>query len=375
MTATPHPGLHRLAHLDLLRGLIMLLMALDHASLFVAHVHPSEFWAGPPPHYAGSAAFLTRFASHLCAPGFFFLTGAGMVLFARQRRRSGWSDEAVRKHYLLRGLLLVLLQLLVENPAWSLGSRAGGESSFVYFGVLYGLGAAMIAGAILVRLPPVGLLGLGVVCLVSTQVVVPGWVSPGETLSVATRLLLVPGRTSPIVVLYPVIPWAGVTLLGMAYAHLLAGEGRARRRTVLIGSVSLALFLLLRLFGGFGNTRPVDTSDWIGFFSLTKYPPSLTFVLLTLGLDLLILALFSGSTGKAAGIRLLEVYGRTPLLFYLVHLYLYALMGRYLAPADGTSLAAMYLYWAAGVAVLYPLCRRYGAFKRATAAGSVWRLL
>jgi uncharacterized membrane protein len=363
----------RLQHLDALRGFIMLLMALDHASYFIAHVHPSEFWSAPLPHYASTAAFLTRFVSHLCAPGFFFLAGAGVMLFAQARLQLGWTANAVRKHYIVRGLLLVLLQVLVENQAWALGSRGGGGTPFIYVGVLYGLGASMAIGVLLFRLPAWSLLGLGVAAVVATQVIVPGMVAPGEPFTVATRLMMVPGRTSPVVVFYPLIPWAGLTLTGMAYARLLPAGSAAMRPTALCGAACLLVFLLLRLGGGFGNTHTVDTSGWIGLLSVTKYPPSLTFVLLTLGLDLLLLALFAKITGCTRGVQWLLVFGQCALFFYLAHLYLNALMGRYLAPAEGTGPVAMYGYWAVGLAALYPLCRWYGAFKRTTAPGSLWR--
>lgn len=361
----------RFQSMDALRGLIMLLMALDHASYFIAQVHPSEFWSAPLPHYTSALAFLTRFLSHLCAPGFFFLTGAGMVLFAQSRRRMGWSETAIRKHYLVRGLLLVLLQVLVENRAWALGSRGGGGSALVYLGVLYGLGASMATGAFMLRFPAGMLFALGMAALTATQWVVPGLVTAGESFSVTTRLLVVPGRTSPIVVLYPLVPWAGLTLLGMAYARWVTPRADAVRITGIAGAICLLLFATLRFAGGFGNTHPVIAGGWIDFLNVTKYPPSLTFVLLTLGLDLLLLALFSRA--GHAWLRPLTVFGQTALFFYVAHLYLYAATGRLLA-AGGTSLPGMVPFWIAGLVLLYPLCERYGRFKRAKAPDSLWRL-
>src|SRR5438067_9381300 len=107
----------RLLPLDGLRGLIIIVMALDHANLFIAHEHPPpEFWSGPPPSYTNALAFLTRFATHFAAPGFFFLIGAGMALFAASRRDLGWTEGAIRRHLIARGGLLIALQLLIENP-------------------------------------------------------------------------------------------------------------------------------------------------------------------------------------------------------------------------------------------------------------------
>lgn len=370
------PNLSRLEYVDSLRGLIMLLMALDHASYFIARVHPSEFWSVPLPAYAGALGFLTRFVSHLCAPGFFFLTGLGMMLFADSRGRAGWSPGAVRKHYLLRGVLLIALQVVIENPAWQIGSsRSGSGPMLIYLGVLYGLGAAMIAGVFLIGLSPRVLAALGALAVIGTQAVVPGLVEPGEAFPAAVRLLMVPGRTPPVFVLYPCIPWLGFTLLGMAYARSATRRPDAVRRTAALGAGCLVLFAALRIGGGFGNTHPVDLSSWMGFLTVTKYPPSLTFALLTLGADLLLLAGFARVSERPHGVlQPLTVFGRTPLFFYIAHLYLYSLSSK-LAPPDGTGLAAMYPAWIAGVVVLYPLCRRYDRFKRSAAPESLWRLL
>src|SRR5262245_23693850 len=112
----------RLLPLDMVRGLLMIVMALDHANLFIAHQHSSgEFWNRPLPHYESAIAFLTRFVTHMAAPGFFFLMGAGMILFAEARRDLGWSEWRIARQFVVRGLALIGLQMLVENPAWQFG--------------------------------------------------------------------------------------------------------------------------------------------------------------------------------------------------------------------------------------------------------------
>jgi len=111
----------RLPALDTLRGLLMVLMALDHARGFIARDHPSEFWGMALPHYEHAVPFITRLVTHLCAPGFFFLLGIGMTLLAESRRRLGWSDGRITGYFLHRGILLILMQLLIENPAWLVG--------------------------------------------------------------------------------------------------------------------------------------------------------------------------------------------------------------------------------------------------------------
>lgn len=373
----------RLLYLDALRGLIMILMALDHASFFIAHKHPAEFWGQPLPEYAGALPFLTRFVTHFCAPGFFFLMGIGMMLFAQSRRQLGWTDSAIRKHFLTRGGLLIVLQLFIENPAWVLGPAAelgtqppgGGSSVMLHFGVLYGLGASMIVCAFLLRLNAIVLACISLLAMLVTQALIPGADKVAELYSPLARLLLIPGHTNIVQVFYPLLPWIGLAVFGLIFARwILANPDSIPRKAALIGVGFLLLFLLVRLTAGFGNIHPVNNSTWITFLNVTKYPPSLAYILLTLGADLLLLALFAGVvTTLRSWAKPLFVFGQTALFFYLAHLYLYAVMGLTIAPAGGTSLGWMYAYWAGGLVMLYWFCVRYRKFKQSTAPNSVWR--
>jgi uncharacterized membrane protein len=253
----------RFVTLDALRGLIMVLMAIDHASYFVGKRHPGEFWGLDLPRYADVLSFLTRWLTHFCAPGFFFLMGAGMLLFAASRRRAGWSERRITSFFLTRGALLILLQLMVENPAWLLGllgdrmpmtaPPGGGGDVLFHFGVLYGLGANMIVFALLMRS------GAALVALVSfgsilaTQWVTPSATEAGTLYSPLLRILLIPGQTGLMQSFYPLIPWLAPTGFGVLFGGLLNREGRRAFRYALpAGAVSLGLFLLLRWAGGSG---------------------------------------------------------------------------------------------------------------------------
>lgn len=157
----------RLSALDIQRGFIMVLMALDHVVAFVYRYHPSEVWAGAWTRYSSWERFVTRLVTHLCAPGFFLLMGAGVALFLEARRRDGWTDSKARSFLWKRGLLLMLINQLVENRAWTLGFMTSqapplpvsdgpwpgtpGPMLFV-FSVLSGLGMALILSAVLIRL-------------------------------------------------------------------------------------------------------------------------------------------------------------------------------------------------------------------------------
>ena len=161
---TDSSSTHRLTALDALRGLIIIVMALDHANGLVARAKlDPEMWTGMFPNYgAQGALFLTRFVTHLAAPGFFFLMGAGMVLFQVSRMQRGWPAIKVAGHFLVRGLLLILLQFMLENPAWALGGVIG-ETTYV--GVLFALGAGMVIGTVFIWLPWQAGLGWILLCL------------------------------------------------------------------------------------------------------------------------------------------------------------------------------------------------------------------
>jgi uncharacterized membrane protein len=371
----------RMLPLDSLRGFIIVLMALDHANSFIAHGKlEMEQWADQFPTYGGDALiFLTRFVTHLAAPGFFFLMGASMVLFSTSRRERGWSNWRITYHFVIRGVLLILLQLLVENPAWQIGQP---PSPTALFGVLYGLGVAMIVGALLVRLPAKWLAGLGALLIVATELLLPDAGSGMIEYAPALRLWLlpgyapVPGLTPDIFVAYSAMTWLGVAALGMAYGRWLkADREQAYRGAFWLGVAALLLFIPIRLLDGFGNIRPVQEDGWIGFLNVVKYPPSITFLLLTLGGDLLLLSLFAQAAERTTvGLQQLAVFGRVPLFFYLIHLYLYGYIGQWIDP-DGIGIPRMFPYWLLGLVILFPVCWLYGRFKHNRSPHSLWRFL
>lgn len=362
--------MNRLQPLDALRGFIMMVMALDHANAFIAHAHPRpEFWTGPFPDYADPLAFLTRFVTHLAAPGFFFLMGASITLFADSRRKLGWSEWAITQHFLIRGLILIALQFLIENPAWQLGAILRGEGSLlpVYVGVLYGLGSCLILAAFLRRLPSMPLIVVSLICLLLPEIVIRLF---NPTPSTLLGLVILPAFTDAVTVYYPIIPWLALTGFGLWFGRaLLTDRERVYRSSAIVGAGLLIIFFVVRALGSFGNIRTFVALDWMDFLNVVKYPPSLSFVFFTMGVNLLLLSLFSRVEALA---RPLTVYGRGPLFFYLAHLYLYGLIGFIFFP-NGTSIARMYPVWLIGLAILYLMCRWYGKFKLGQAPNSIWR--
>ena len=373
----------RQTHLDALRGTLMILMAIDHASYFIAQRHVGEFWGIPLPRHPDALSFLTRFVTHFSAPGFFLLMGAGLAFFVFSRRNAGWTDVAIKKKLAWRGLLLIGIQLTVENIAWLIGVGGvpyevpgGGDSVLLHFGVLYGLGASMIAAALLIHLNSNALLFIGAICAQAAQFLTPDAGQANTLFSPLTRLLLVPGQTNIVQVFYPLVPWLGLALFGLVFGRwILADSVRASRRALALGGSFLALFLLVRVGNGFGNIHPIEGPTWMDALNVTKYPPSLAYIFLTLGVNLLLLALFFRvAPFMRQRANFVLVFGQTPLLFYIAHLYLYAVMGWIVTRFWEIPLAAMYLFWALGLALLYPLCKRYKTFKDGKPLESAWRM-
>ena len=323
----------RLPELDILRGFIIVVMALDHANHFIAQAKlSSELWNGTFPNYQSQALpFLTRAITHLAAPGFFFLMGVGMFLFASVRQAKGWSKQQIFLHFAIRGLLLIFIQFVLANRAWDMGS---GGSSATYFGVLYALGSCMIIGSFFVLLPARWLLLLSTLLIVCTELFLPTSATGFIQYAHPLRLWLIPGFTEGIYVLYPIMPWLGVMGLGIAYGQWLKNNQKAALRSALwLGLFAILLFIPIRLCNGFGNIRPQTGDDWIAFFNVVKYPPSITFLLLTLGINLTLLGLLSRAPRKVVKfLQPLAVYGRVPLFFYILHLYLYAILGAVAKP-------------------------------------------
>ncbi len=382
--------MHRLQSLDRLRGLIMVVMAIDHVSFMVGRFHSGEMWAGVWTRYAGPVAFLTRFVTHFCAPGFFFLMGVGISLLVDARSRQGWSAGRIARFLATRGLLLVVVSFFIELPAWIIGlvsSRAeavvgpdavipgDGPPRFV-FTVLVGLGLSMVWSSLFVRARSIVWAGLAVAALAASVALTPGPEGLLIPHGFLTRLLLIPGLTHHIWVQYPVVPWFGMAALGVLFGRWIAHD-RTKAFAALpwIGLAALAAAITLRAVGGVGNIRPPRDTSWIEFLNFIKYPPALVFTLFTLGVNVLVLAVMERMEERLGRLgQWLQLFGQAPMAFYLAHLWLYALVGA-AAFRDGTDYATVYLVWIASLGPLYFVTLRYRDFKQGKSAESYWRML
>ena len=366
----------RIGAIDALRGLVMLLMLVDHVrEFFYLHAQvsdPVNLAATPP------GLFLTRAASHLCAPVFLLLTGLSANLYGQKHG----SRAATSAFLLKRGLFLIALEVSLVNLAWT-GSLL---PPVLYLQVIWAIGLSMLALAALLWLPRPLLIGAALAIMLGHNaldglVLTPD--QPGYTpWAVLHQRGMIPlpwgaARTS-----YPVLPWVGVIAAGYALGPLYApgfDPALRRRRLVTLGLTSLAAFLALRGLDGYGDPHPWQVgkdgvATALSFINLTKYPPSADFLLATLGPGLLLLALFERLPERR--LRWLTVFGGAPLFFYLAHLWALrltydGLAGLDLAGASGRIEAgAPWQIWpiaAAFALALYPACLWVVRLKRRSA--------
>jgi uncharacterized membrane protein len=363
--------------LDAFKGIIMIVMALDHTrSFLMKYDGVKEIWYTPARYNPEIWDFLSRYVSHIAAPGFFFMMGMGMVLMAESRKNIGWDDSKVFETFLKRGAILILLQFTLENLAWF--ERSHNPLHFASTGVLSTLGVCMIVGGFMLRFGVVAVAAISAIALLSTTAIIHS-IDPAqhESQSLPMSLLFVAGQAGAVKVNYPVVPWLGVTGIGMLYGVYWATDRvRGYRTTLLIGIGLVLAFVIMRTYDGFWNyRRPVDNSVQ-AFLQATKYPPSLSWLALMCGSNfLLIWVLWKGEVAVEKCGQVFLAYGRSALFFYIVHLHIYALMSLMFFNRHTTIVSMAGVLWIVGLVILWPLCAWYGKFKAGKDIDSIWRLL
>lgn len=388
-TATPVPAFAssiaavvrsagRIRSVDALRGLVILLMLVDHTrEFFFFHAQVPD-----PMNVAETSPdlFFTRLSAHFCAPIFVALTGLGAWLYGNKQAAGKEGARAASGFLFKRGLFLVVLELTVVSFAWSFSFTP----EIIYLQVIWVIGLSMIALAALVHLPKWALIAVGLMLVLGHNLLDPITIAAGQPGHLVwavlhdRSLMDMPWggqlRTS-----YPLLPWIGVAALGYAVGPWFVGEQRMRlRRLVLLGLGALALFIVLRTINVYGDPTPwsvqaTPIQTVMSVLNLTKYPPSADFLLLTLGVGALVLAGLEKAPDRLIG--LLAVFGGAPLFFYLIHLYgLHLLNLAALAvfganQGDGFGVSGVGWLWLLAAIVAVPCwfaCRWFAGVKRSS---------
>ena len=379
------PKSNRIESIDLLRGVVMVIMALDHARAYfnygIVYSDPTDLETTTP------LLFFTRFITHYCAPVFVFLAGTSAFLYGSKKTK-----PQLFKFLFTRGLWLIFLEVVVNNLIWTFDLTY----SLQIYQVIWAIGFSMVCLSFLIYLPKNILLVLGII-LVAGHNSLDGIVMEGQsTQSVIWYLLhqkqltvFDPGAVSYFH--YPIIPWIGLMALGYLFGTMYQKgfDVELRSKWLLgLGLGTIALFFILRGWNIYGDLVPWSMQDTIAksimsFFNVTKYPPSLLFLCITMGPAILFLYVYENTKNKLTDFFL--VFGRVPLLYYFLHVlvihvlavivisilgdtgsdmilnaenFLSAKLSTY-----GYSLTVVYVVWFVVVLLLYPLCKKYMIYK------------
>jgi uncharacterized membrane protein len=376
----------------------MVIMMLDHTRDFV---HSAALQFDPADlSRTNVALFFTRWITHFCAPVFVFLAGTGAFL----QLSRGKSKADLSRFLVTRGIWLIVLELTLVRLGitFSFDVRMLG-----FLQVIWVIGVSMIVLAALIYLPVKVVGAFGVVMIAFHNLLdgfhVMGWRGPDTpvpgfgakiwmVLHQAFEPFPIVGFPSPVlIVIYPLIPWVGVMAAGYAFGRLYELDAQRRRRLLLIiGGTATALFIILRAINIYGDPSEWSTQKdalftFLSFLNTTKYPPSLLFLLMTLGPSILALAAFESGTGQGRVREFFVTFGRVPLFFYLlqwpvahlISVLLHVAFGKpterlFQTPIDwtgpvpnmGFNLAVVYVCWIAGVLLLYPACRWFAGLKQ-----------
>jgi uncharacterized membrane protein len=376
---------NRIESIDVLRGVVMAIMALDHVR---DYFHYGSFFNDPTNlETTTPMLFFTRFITHYCAPVFVFLAGTSAFLYGSKKTK-----PELFKFLFTRGVWLIVLELVVNNLIWTFDL----SYSFLIFQVIWAIGASMVCLSFLIYLPKKVILIIGIL-LVFGHNLLDSIVMQGQSfqdvfwylLHQEQRMILDPNYM--IVLKYPLLPWIGIMALGYCFGQLYSKDfdAQVRKNWLLnMGFASIGLFFLLRSLNLYGDLVPWSMQDTtaktiMSFFSLTKYPPSLLYFCITLGPSLLFLYAIETTKNRLTDFFL--VFGRVPLFYYFLHVFVihaFAIVGILIFGGNwhdmildaesfsngnlmsyGYSLFVVYLVWIGIVLLLYPFCKKYMVYK------------
>lgn len=375
----------RIESIDVLRGLVMIIMALDHVR---DYFHYGSFFIDPTDlNNTTPFLFFTRFITHNCAPVFVFLAGTSAFLYGSKKTKL-----ELFKFLFTRGVWLIFLEIVVNNFIWSFDITY----SFPVLQVIWAIGFSMVCLSFFIFLPKKVLIPIGII-LIAAHNLLDGIVMQGTSFKSIVWYILHQQQVIPVKpfglvgFLYPVIPWIGLMILGYCFGILYQKgfDAKIRKKWLLTLSIGAAiLFFILRGINVYGDLVPWTfqknlTYTILSFFNVTKYPPSLLYLLITIGPALLFLYLIENTKNNIT--NFLIVFGRVPLFYYFLHVFvihLFAIIGilifggnwqDMILTADvfqnaklinyGYSLLVVYLVWIFIILLLYPMCKWYMIYK------------
>lgn len=374
MTSSVTLAKNRISSIDMMRGIVMVIMALDHVRDFFHNT--AQVFQPNDLTQTNEALFFTRWITHFCAPTFIFLAGTSMYISLQRKTK-----KELSRFLLTRGLWLIVLELTVIRFAFFFNFYY--DVTFLI--IIWVIGADMVLMAALIHLSDRMALALGLLIMFGYS-----FLGSIPILTGIGFYQITP--TIAVIESYPILPWLGIMLLGYSAGRLYAPDFDAEKRRKLLfqlGAAAIALFITLRLINSYGDTAPWSSQKnmlftIMSFMNVTKYPVSLLFALMALGPVMIVLALLEKRNGTI--LKMVSVFGRVPLFYFILHfflahasallLYLY-MTGKSFSEIDlhffksfggitaegGVTLPWVYVAWIAIVVVLYPICKMYDRYK------------
>lgn len=370
----------RIVSIDVLRGIIMVVMALDHARDYFSN------YRGNPVdlNHVSNGIFLTRFITHYCAPIFVFLAGTSAFLSLGNRK----TKKQLSFFLFTRGLWLILLEVTIIRLGWIFNL----DYSFIFLQVFWAIGCSMIVLSVLIflPLPVIAIFGLTLIIGHNTLDNIHAYTFGGKGFwwNILHEPGLVPyGKKGQLLVLYPLIPWIGVMAMGYCFGFIMQKDIKAKSRLLLyIGAATILLFVIIRSINIYGDpnqwaTQPHWWRTVFSFINCEKYPPSLDYLLLTLGPAILVLYFLEKAKNRTT--HFFSIFGKVPLFYYILHIFLLHAIGAVIAVASGISLAVycsnqffneftpqwgydlliVYVIWIFSIVILYFPCRWFMKIK------------
>nr|WP_294902909.1 heparan-alpha-glucosaminide N-acetyltransferase domain-containing protein [uncultured Lacibacter sp.] len=372
----------RIESIDLLRGLVMIIMALDHTRDFF---HKEAFTSDPlNPATTTAALYFTRWITHLCAPTFVFLSGVSAWLQSKRK-----TTKELSGFLITRGLWLVLIEITVMT----FGVLGDIYFSTIILATIWSIGISMVLLGLLIWLPFRLILAVGLLIVFGHNLIdfaeanrsaLPVWWS-----LLHRPAFLQLSSSFTLGIMYPFLPWTGLMILGYCFGKLFSNTEAERRNKLLLwmGIGSLLLFIVLRTANVYGDplrwtNQQTGLQTFFAFMNVQKYPPSLLFMCATIGVALIFLSLVKNTNGRFAKFAI--VFGRVPLFYYIVHFYLLHIISilffflrghtleegmegslpfKFIIPGEGYSLWIVYFVWLSVIMALYPVCKWYDRYK------------
>jgi uncharacterized membrane protein len=385
---------NRIQSIDVLRGIVMVIMALDHVRDFFFKADVSGGGASvamDPTNLATTTPwlFFTRWITHFCAPTFVFLAGTSVFLMGQKKTKSELSSFLIT-----RGFWLVLVELFVITFAWTYNPFY----NLFILQVIWAIGISMILFGLVIRLPFWFIFSLGFVIVFGHNLLdypdisknlKGGWLA--DLLYFSNFSIYSVSKEHFFLIVYAFLPWWGVMMLGYCFGKLYANtfDASLRKKMLLLMGIGLiVLFIIIRLLKGYGDPVPMSQQPrgsvftFLSFLNVNKYPPSLAFLSMTIGPAMIVLALLENVQNKVTGF--FRIYGRVPMFYYILHFYIIHTIAiivffaqgfstseivtknnpfLFKPPGFGFGLEGVYAVWLFVFLVLFPLCKKYNRYK------------